>query len=200
MSSKIYKSVFKDVKFKFYSTEKNYIFYNASYLTYIDTRKRNYALSKTLNKLKNEISNKFNKLKNNKKYEFILVSREKASRKIINENELVERLKNYGFKKVLFEDYSINEQVYISSQAKIMVGLEGSGLANMIFMKKKSLLIKIANKYVTNSIFKNVLCKMLELNYKEFLCKKSFKNLDVICDVDKIEKFIKNYLLIRPNK
>jgi hypothetical protein len=200
LSSKIYKSVFKDVKFKFYSTKKNYIFYNASYLTYIDPRKINYVLSKTLNKLKNEVRNKFNKLKKSKKYEFILVSREKASRKIINENELFKRLKNYGFKKVLFEDYSINEQIYISSQAKIMIGYEGSGLANMIYMKKNSLLIKMSNKYVSNSIFKNVLCKILELKYKEFVCKKSFKNLDAICDVDKIEKFIKNYLLIRLNK
>ena len=81
-----------------------------------------------------------------------------------------------------------------------MIGYEGSGLANMIYMKKNSLLIKISNKYVSNSIFKNVLCKILELNYKEFVCKKSFKNLDAICDVNKIEKFIKNYLLITTNK
>ena len=76
-----------------------------------------------------------------------------------------------------------------------MIGYEGSGLANMIYMKKKSLLIKIANKNVSNSVFKKVLCKILELNYKEFVCQKSFKNLDAICDVHKIEKFIKHYLL-----
>ena len=51
---------------------------------------------------------------------------------------------------------------------------------------------------IFNNIEKNI--DNLELNYKEFVCKKSFENLDAICNVEKIEKFIKNYLLIRPNK
>lgn len=75
-----------------------------------------------------------------------------------------------------------------------MIGLQGFGLANIAFMKKNSLLIQITNNYFNNKIFKNVLCKSLKLDYKEFTCKKSFKNLDVFCDINKIKKFIKNYL------
>lgn len=194
LKSKIFRNIFKNLNFKFYSTKNNYLFYNSRYLTLIDYRKKNYLFTKTLNKLRSEVIKRCQKSKKSVNYKYILVSREKTKRRIINENELYEKLKIYGFKKILFENYSVNEQLKISTQAKIMIGLQGSGLANIAFMKKNSLLIQITNNYFNNKIIKNVLCKSLKLDYKEFPCKKSFKNLDVVCDIDKIEKFIKNYL------
>ena len=108
INSKAYKNIFSKLKIKFFSTKKNLVFINCSYLTHANTRwiirnKKKEISSEFLEliKLFRKIlfnKNKFNKIK---KYEYILVSRSDSSRrKLLNELELYKTLKKYKFELV----------------------------------------------------------------------------------------------------
>ena len=80
----------------------------------------------------------------------IYVSRAKTSRRyVLNEDEVVELLKEKGFEIIHSQELSFAEQVHLSSESLIMIGLTGSGLNNMMFMKpgSKVLEFKMKNDY-----------------------------------------------------
>ncbi|WP_088331555.1 glycosyltransferase family 61 protein [Lacimicrobium sp. SS2-24] len=68
------------------------------------------------------------------RFKRIYISREDAKhRSVVNENELLQILNHYGFEIVVPGYYSLLEQVFIFSQAEIVVGAHGAGLTNIIF-------------------------------------------------------------------
>ena len=65
----------------------------------------------------------------------IFVSRQKASKRhLVNEAEIVAVMRSCGFDHICLEDYPFHEQVQLMSETKIIVGLHGAGLTNMLFM------------------------------------------------------------------
>ncbi len=66
----------------------------------------------------------------------IFISRAKANRRrMINEDELFEALKPYGFKKYFLEDMSVETQIGLFYDADCVVGSHGAGLTNIIFSR-----------------------------------------------------------------
>ncbi|MBI5370451.1 MAG: glycosyltransferase family 61 protein [Sphingobacteriales bacterium] len=77
----------------------------------------------------------------------IYISRSKAAvRKVLNENELIPFLHRYGFEILNGEDYNLKEQARLFSEAGILMGIHGAGLANCIFMQEGSKLIELRKK------------------------------------------------------
>jgi len=69
----------------------------------------------------------------------IYISREgQVLRFVENEEEVVALLTKYGFKKILAEKLSYQEQVEIFAKAKYLVGPHGAGLTNILFMPENS--------------------------------------------------------------
>ncbi len=68
----------------------------------------------------------------------IFISREKAplGRHIINENELLQLLDKFGFKKYLLEDMPMEDQINLFYDAEAVVAPHGAGLTNLIFSEK----------------------------------------------------------------
>jgi hypothetical protein len=65
----------------------------------------------------------------------LYVSRARARfRKVLNEPELEERLKDYGFEVVQPDDWPLTEQIAAFSECSTLVGLHGAGLTNCLFM------------------------------------------------------------------
>jgi hypothetical protein len=64
--------------------------------------------------------------------ERIFISRRKT-RRLINENEVEQLLKEYGYQKVYFEDISICEQWSLARNAKAIVGIHGAALSSVLF-------------------------------------------------------------------
>lgn len=76
----------------------------------------------------------------------IFLSRRKARmRKIINENEVIDILLKYDFEIHIFEDYSLKRQIEIMQNTKILVGLHGGGLTNMLFMPREGKVLELRN-------------------------------------------------------
>ena len=174
-------------KILYYDSNQNYIFNTANYLSHIDIRTSNSAYRNSVKEFKKFF--KLQNIKKNNKYKYILISRSGA-RKLLNEDMLFKALEPLGFKKISFEKYSITKQVEISKNAKIMIGYHGAGMANSFFMNKKNYLIEILNKHYNHPVFMQS-AKIYKLKYKKFICKKNFLNLDGICDVGSILKYIK---------
>lgn len=77
----------------------------------------------------------------------IFISRQKAAfRKIVNEEELIPLLQQYGFEILYGEDYSFAEQLDIFSSCNVLLGIHGAGLTNCFFMKKGSKVIELRKK------------------------------------------------------
>jgi hypothetical protein len=66
--------------------------------------------------------------------ERIYVSRSKAkSRFLLNENEAMETMSQYGILDICLEDLTVVEQIHLFSRAKVIVALHGAGLSNLIY-------------------------------------------------------------------
>jgi hypothetical protein len=185
----IYLKKFKIIYFKSYE---NYIFYNASYLSHIDSRNFNLVYKKSTQQYKKFIHD-FSYKKNNK-YKYILISRNHSKRKLINEEHLYNALKTFGFLRINFEDYSKEKQIEISRNAEIMIGYHGAGLSNAFFMNKRNFIIELVNSHY-NHPFYGIFTKVLDLNYKKFICKKSYKNLNGLCDVEQVIRYIRKIFM-----
>ena len=197
LESQVYKKIFFKFKFKYYSTDKNYIFYNCNYLTHTHNRwaykKKKKIVPVEFKKLINNFVKKAHNSTSKKKYDdfkYIIISRSNAiRRRLINEDILYEKLKKYGFKKVFFEKLSFKQQIEISKSCKIMLGYHGAGLTNLFFMKPGSQCVEIINENYTHEHIK-YFAKSVNVKYKKFVCKKNYKNLDGSCDVDEIENYL----------
>ncbi len=66
--------------------------------------------------------------------ERIYISRGDARyRRVLNEDEVIEMLRPWGFVIVQLESLSFSEQVALFAQAKVILGAHGSGLTNIVF-------------------------------------------------------------------
>lgn len=148
-----------------------------------------------LKKFKNKILKyiKLKKIKAKYDYKKIYIDRFDANKKknrfLANEKKLKNKLKKEGFKFITLSNYSFFEQVLIFNNAKLIVGLHGAGLANILFVKKSTKIIELTNSEWPDMYYK--LSKCLNLNYNRIICNKVYKNLNIIeCSIQKIMRKI----------
>ena len=148
----------KEILFKIISNESEYIIHNENNKynnIYISTSLTHNESSN--NKPRNEIFEIYNMIKKNinynnirKKYinkPYIYISRRTwihndysnigtnytTRRKMMNENELVEKLNENNFYEVFAEQLNIDEKIYIFSNANSICGSIGGGMCNLLF-------------------------------------------------------------------
>ena len=77
-------------------------------------------------------------------HERIYISRNNAkSRRILNEDELINFLEPYGFERIILESLSVVEQAELFSQAKMIIAPHGSGLTNLVFCQPGTQVIEL---------------------------------------------------------
>ena len=80
-------------------------------------------------------------------YDKIYISRKNATtRKLLNENEIIEMLKEKGFATMNLEKYGFCQQVQLFKNAKCIVAPHGSGLTNLVFCEPRTTVIEIFHK------------------------------------------------------
>jgi len=73
----------------------------------------------------------------------IYISRAKApKRKVINEDEILPILQNYGYQPIVMEDLTFIEQIKVIGSSDRLVSLHGAGLTNMLFMPETSKILE----------------------------------------------------------
>ena len=111
------------------------------------------------------------KINNNFKKEKIYVSRLNSNyRNLINESDVIEKLKTIGFRIVDLYNFDIPAQIKLFSNAKVIVSPTGSALMNIIFCSSGTKIYEISPKYKFKyeAELKNryeFISKVLKLNY-----------------------------------
>ena len=161
------------------SNNENFEYLNKNLLSYL----KNKVLTEARKKLK---SPKY-------KYEKIFISRADANlknkRNLKNNLEIENYFIKKGFNVLILSNYSFLEQALIFNNAKLVVGLHGAGLTNILFCKKRTKIIEIT---LDNwpKLFKK-LSKCLNLSYKKISANK-YSNINnlVILPTSKIKKLL----------
>jgi capsular polysaccharide biosynthesis protein len=69
----------------------------------------------------------------------IYITRGKANnRKIVNEGEVIELLKRYGFEVLSLEDFTVYQQAKIFQQAKVLIAPHGASQTNLVFCEDRT--------------------------------------------------------------
>lgn len=78
------------------------------------------------------------------KIERLYISRkDTANRRIINEDEILDLLKNFGFKSIVLESMPVVEQAALLTNAKVVIAPHGGGLTNIVFCHPGTKVIEI---------------------------------------------------------
>lgn len=79
----------------------------------------------------------------NKKYRKIFIDRPSGRRGIANKDELLSLLREYNIKPIKLENFSFLEQVEIFNSAKLIVGIHGAGLSNLVYSQKGTKVVEL---------------------------------------------------------
>jgi capsular polysaccharide biosynthesis protein len=140
----------------------------------------------------------------NTKLEFgskIYISREgQVLRFVENEKEVVKLLEKYGFKKLIIDQFSYDEQIAICSKIKYLVSPHGAGLANLLFVPEGASILEMASEPYSYRLVTEYykLASMLNIKYFYQKCAmgpnskvRDFHQASLIVDLEKLEKNLK---------
>lgn len=147
----------KEINF-FYLDDKFYSFQNSSIPQFIN---KNISI-KILNKLKVK--------QNDKKLKLYITRKNCIYRNLLNEDDVINILKNSGYMIIDLENLNILEQIQLFSNAESIISATGSGLTNTIFCHSGTKIYELSPIYNHDyeEIFKNrysSISKILNLKY-----------------------------------
>lgn len=95
-----------------------------------------------------------NSIRKDRSADFLYISRSAAyRRRPSNENEVVETLVSKGFNVVYPESMSVQEQIILFSRAKIIVGILGAAMTNIVFSPKNAQIIMLIPDSISGHFF-----------------------------------------------
>lgn len=136
---------------------------------------------------------------NSRNYSFdrIYITRENAKyRKIQNEKNVIQLLKEFNFTIVDFDVMSFVDQVSILRNAKILVTLHGAAMANTIFMSPNSKVLELMHEFKSEKSYRFsywIQSSLVEIDYYVQFCTtlNQHENVlfcDLIVDIDLLQK------------
>lgn len=95
----------------------------------------------------------------------LYISRHKASsRRLLNEDKILENLQEKGFDRVFLEDYSLTEQIELFATANCIIAPHGAGLTNLVFCPKNTKVLEIYSPNYVSVSYWNI-CNQVGLDY-----------------------------------
>ena len=67
---------------------------------------------------------------------------EKSRRALLNEDEVLAAVQKAGFEPIVFEALTLRQQIELMQQTKVLAGLHGAGLTNLMFLPEKSTVLE----------------------------------------------------------
>jgi len=84
----------------------------------------------------------------------LYISRDDApGRHVVNESDLLDALKPFGFEKILLSALSLREQIALFRTASVVVGTHGAGLSNLVFCKPGTHVLEIFAPSYINAMY-----------------------------------------------
>jgi capsular polysaccharide biosynthesis protein len=133
-----------------------------------------------------------------KTFDRIYISRKNVvSRKIVNEEEVMQLFNKYAFQEIFPEDYNMQQMAYIMANASAVASVHGSGLSNLPFIKNGTKVLDILAPLHQDTYYW-MICNQRKASYIGFfaegnhppddldLVKNSVDN-DLLLDLKKLE-------------
>ena len=126
----------------------------------------------------------------------LYISRRQATRrKVLNEAEVEQVLKDAGFQIFCFEDYAFEEQVRLCAAADVLVGIHGAGLSNMVFLQEKATVVEFRKFDGGENYFFERLATTLSHEYHLLYCaagdeQQSVQDADLVVDVQALREIL----------
>ena len=98
-----------------------------------------------------------------------------AIRRILNEDELVDALKKYGFVDFELSRLSFYDKINLFRSAEVVISATGAGLSNIVFCREGTKIFEIFHANYLTTMFADIATKM-DLDY-HFLIKESRKKV-----------------------
>lgn len=98
-----------------------------------------------------------------------------GTRRIINENQLIDYLKPHGFEVIVPEKYSILEQIKLFANVDILVTPHGANSTNVLYSKKGTTFVECFGHYWVNPCMVTTV-DLLDLDY-HMICERFMHNI-----------------------
>lgn len=112
----------------------------------------------------------------------LFVNRKKAScRKMTNESEVADLLRQRGFVEIDFDDLTFVEQMAYMRNAKQVVMLHGAGMTNIMFAKPKTKVLELMHEYTEPRTYRFIywfLTVQMQCDYYVQFCKTIDNHVD----------------------
>tara|TARA_B100000989_G_scaffold234643_1_gene181438 strand:- start:2400 stop:3497 length:1098 start_codon:yes stop_codon:yes gene_type:complete len=111
---------------------------------------------------------------------------------LVNNEEIINFLKNKGFTNYKVGQLSFQEQIYLFNNAKIIIGPHGAAFANLAFCKKDTKIIEIKPKNHPNFVDQHI-SKIKELDFNLIETdelRNRDENGDIFLDTTDLKKFL----------
>jgi capsular polysaccharide biosynthesis protein len=116
----------------------------------------------------------------------VYVSRSGAvERRVLNEEDVMDVLADYGFKRYCLENRSLSENVRLFNQADIVLGPHGAGLTDIIFAED-CILVELFGDKIKQPY--ELLSDTLGVEYEPMYCQAD--GADIVVDTNQIEQKI----------
>jgi len=121
-----------------------------------------------------------------------------SRRTILNEDELIENLKLFGFKTIYLEELSVVEKIQLFSSANIILSPFGGALTFTFFSNTKTKIIECLSNPKQNGYFEqfNHICSVLNINYTRFSNATTDENDNMTLNISELIKIIEVYITI----
>jgi capsular polysaccharide biosynthesis protein len=120
--------------------------------------------------------------------------RDAAKRRVVNEDALTFALRGLGFEVVVPGALSFSEQVEAFSEAEIVVGPHGAGLANALFMPEGSAMLELHHPDFGKPYYRR-LAATLDIHYRGLACEPAPTSaVDMVAAVDQATEMVRQLL------
>lgn len=121
----------------------------------------------SINFLRNRLMSSISKFTSEQPQRIYISRRLASKRKFINENEVIEVLEKLGFVIIDAELLSVAEQISLFAGAKVVIGIHGAGLTNLVFCNSGTKVIELflGNMNIPTCYHYYWMCCYLDLEY-----------------------------------
>lgn len=124
-----------------------------------------YINDKIMFKMREFINSKLESMNSEGNKKIYITRDEALYRKVLNENEVKDVVRDFGYETIRYEDLSWLDQIAKTSSAKSIVSIHGAGLVNMLYMRPEGSVLEFRrDKIYHNQCFWH-LSQALRLKY-----------------------------------
>lgn len=100
---------------------------------------------------------------------FYINRRDATEHKILNEEEVIQKMESLGFTPITMSDYTIAERSELFAEAEMVVSIHGAGLMSMLFCPPETKFLEIFNESYVDPFFTEM-ASQLKVDYNYIIC------------------------------